>query len=159
MTANDNSLRRCNNFTSMLAALALVLFALSAAYFAFNQSDSRISGQRAKHHQTTGSLSLQFSDVSADEQRISRLFATDTLPRLLQHGLVMKYERDESGTILKVAGDLWKGRSLFFKRSLLTERVVYNGVNGYEPSTQIRDYRTGHIFAAIKASAWIELYD
>ncbi len=159
MTANDHGLRSCNNFTSKLAAVALVLFALSTAYFAIDQSDSRILERRAKHHQTTGSLSLQFNDVSADEQRISRLFATDTLPGLLQHGLVMKYERDESGTILKVAGSLWKGRSLFFKRSLLTELVVYNRVNGYEPSAQIRDYRTGHIFAAIKASARIELYD
>src|SRR5512140_2105771 len=46
-------------------------------------------------------------EFTGEERRIARHFALDTLPGLMQRGLIVKLERRHDGTLLHVAGKLW----------------------------------------------------
>jgi hypothetical protein len=94
-----------------------------------------------------------------DEKRIAKHFSVDTLPGLMQKGLIKKYHRNSSGTSLIVCGKLWKERSQYFKTSLLTEVFVHNKVSGYELSAKIIDSVSGKLYAQILPSTKIDLYD
>ena len=74
-------------------------------------------------------------------------------------GLIKKYERHQSGTILYVAGRIWKERSKFFKESLLLGAVVYNKVNGYALETRIVDCNTQQLYAHAVSADRKELFD
>jgi hypothetical protein len=95
----------------------------------------------------------------AYEKRIARHFAVDTMPGLMQAGLLRKYQRTNKGTRLFVTGKMWKARSQFFRTCLLTEVFTYNKVNGYELSTAIIDGISGKLYARISSSAKMEFYD
>lgn len=71
----------------------------------------------------------------------------DTLPGLIQQGLIKKYKRCELGTLIYVAGTIWKKRSKFFKESLLAEILVYNKVNGYALETRVVDHSSLRLYA------------
>jgi hypothetical protein len=86
---------------------------------------------------------------SKDELRIARHFAADTLPGLMCRGLIKKYTRHRTGTILQVEGRIWKKRSDFFKESLLTEIAIFNKVNGFSPDTVIVDYKSLKLYARV----------
>ncbi|MGA7161363.1 MAG: hypothetical protein WBZ48_10200 [Bacteroidota bacterium] len=94
-----------------------------------------------------------------DEMRISKLFDEDTLPRLVQYGLVKKYELTQGKTVLFVNGKLWKQRSIFFKHCLLTEILVHNKVSGYSAETQIVDDQSRKLVAKITSSYRFAFYD
>jgi hypothetical protein len=96
---------------------------------------------------------------SADEKRIARHFVTDTLPGLMQAGLIKKYQRNNRGTNLFVTGNLWSARSQFFKKCLLTEIYTYNKVNGYGLLTTIMDSVSGRLYAQISSSAKMDFYN
>lgn len=96
---------------------------------------------------------------NADEKRIARHFAHDTLPGLVKAGLINKYQCSNKGTYLFVTGNLWSARSQFFKSSLLTEVYIYNKINGYGLSTSIIDTVSGKLYAQISSSAKIDFYD
>ncbi len=98
-------------------------------------------------------------EYSTEEKRIAKHFAADTLPGLLRNGLVRKYLRDASGTIITVNRKLWKERSEFFKTSLLTEISVFNKVQGYEISVKIVDSLSGRMYAYISPEAKMDFYD
>jgi hypothetical protein len=98
-------------------------------------------------------------ESSQDEKRIARHFAADTLPGLMQKGLIRRYLRSASGTSIAVDGKLWKKRSKFFKTSLLTEVSVFNKVQGYELSTRITDNFSGKLYAYLSPEAKIDFYD
>ncbi len=99
------------------------------------------------------------AELSADEQRIARHFVTDTLPGLLQLGLIRKYERRAAGTLLLVEGKIWKERSRFFQESLLTEVLIYNKVNRFEPTTQVADYSSLRLYARASSADRKEFFD
>jgi hypothetical protein len=105
------------------------------------------------------SLFFSKQECSPDEKRIARHFIVDTLPGLMQKGLVKKYQRNSSGTSLTVSGKLWKERSRYFKTCLLTEVFVHNKVSGYELSAKIIDNVSGKLYAQILPSTKIDLYD
>jgi hypothetical protein len=105
------------------------------------------------------SFSRMFETPSRDEQRIARRFEMDTLPGLMQRGLVRKYERRESGTLLLVEGKIWKKRSKFFQESLLTEVLVYNKVNGFASTTQVADYSSRRLYARASSADRKEFFD
>ncbi len=84
--------------------------------------------------------------------RISNLFVEDTLPRLIQYGLVKKYELTQCKTVLFVNGKLWKQTSQFFKDCLLKEILVHNKINGHAPETLIIDNQSKRLCAAISPS-------
>jgi hypothetical protein len=120
------------------------------------------SGRPTKPHKRQAVYtSLFFTKVecSTDEKRIARHFAVDTLPGLMQKGLVKKYHRNSSGTSLAVNGKLWKERSRYFKTCLLTEVFVHNKVSGYELSAKIIDSVSGKLYAQILPSTKIDLFD
>jgi hypothetical protein len=97
-------------------------------------------------------------ESSPDEKRIAKHFAADTLPGLMQKGLIRRYLRNASGTSIAVNGKLWKKRSKFFKMSLLTEVSAFNKVQGYELSTRITDNSSGKLYAYLSPEAKIDIY-
>jgi hypothetical protein len=98
-------------------------------------------------------------EYSPEEKRIAKHFAVDTLPGLMQKGLICRYQRNVSGTFIAVSGRLWEKRSIFFKTSLLTEISVFNKVQGYELSTKIIDSLSGKLYAYLSPSAKMDFYD
>jgi hypothetical protein len=93
------------------------------------------------------------------ERRIAWHFVMDTLPGLMQHGLIKKYERRQSGTLLYVTGKIWKERSKFFKESLLAEIMVYNKVNGHATDIRIVDHYSQRLYAQASSSEIKEFFD
>jgi hypothetical protein len=77
----------------------------------------------------------------------------------MKKGLIRKYQRSGTGTLLAVHGDLWKHRSLYFKQSLLKEIYVYNKVHDYAVATQIVDSISGRLYAQISPAAKMDFYD
>jgi hypothetical protein len=102
---------------------------------------------------------FSIKECSPDEKRIAKHFSVDTLPGLMQKGLIQKYQRNASGTSIAVIGKLWRKRSKFFKTSLLTEVFVFNKVQGYELSTKIIDSLSGKLYAYISPSTKMDFYD
>jgi hypothetical protein len=98
-------------------------------------------------------------ESTPDEKRIAKHFIVDTLPGLMQKGLVKKYYRNSSGTSLTVSGKLWRKRSQYFKTSLLTAVFAHNKVSGYELSAKIIDSVSGKLYAQISPSTKIDFYD
>jgi hypothetical protein len=94
-----------------------------------------------------------------DERRIARRFSADTLPGLMQKGLVQKFVRNASGTLILVNGTLWRARSKFFKQSLLTEVFTFNKVNECELTTDVVDVKSGKLYARVSPSAQMSFYD
>jgi hypothetical protein len=105
------------------------------------------------------SFSRMFDTPSRDEQRIARHFEMDTLPGLMQRGLIRKYERRDSGTLLLVEGKIWRQRSRFFRESLLTEMLVYNKVNGFASTTHVADYSSHRLYARASSADRKEFFD
>jgi hypothetical protein len=102
---------------------------------------------------------FQAKEYSKNEKRIAKHFAADTLPGLLQKGLICRYLRDKTGTSITVSERLWKQRSMFFKMSLLAEICIFNKVQGYELSTKITDSLSGKLYAYLSPSEKMEFYD
>jgi hypothetical protein len=98
-------------------------------------------------------------EFTGEEGRIARHFAIDTLPGLMQRGLIMKYERHHNGTLVHVAGRLWKERSRFFKESLLSEVSIYNKVNGYPIETRVVDQYCQRLYAQVLSLEKKEIFD
>jgi hypothetical protein len=94
-----------------------------------------------------------------DEYRIANHFITDTLPGLLRHGLIKRYTRTESGTMIAVAGHIWEKRSAFFKQSLMAEVLTYEKVNGYALLAQVKDSVSGNLYAQISPEGKIDFYE
>ena len=124
-----------------------------------NYTDNIILAKRESLHILSNSLLPQGQLFVKDEMRISNLFVEDTLPRLIQYGLVKKYELTQFRTVLFVNGRLWKQRSHFFKNCLLTEILVHNKINGYSPETQIVDNQSKRLFATISPSFRFTFFD
>jgi hypothetical protein len=147
--------RFCGNFIKLIIGLVLVY----TVFIWTNQPDSSIQ-RTTNHRHSARVLPAQWTkDVNSDESRIARHFAADTLPGLMQLGLVKQYKRHQTGTILFVAGKLWKERSRFFKESLLSEALVYNKVNGYELETRIIDHRSQQLYAKAISADRKEFFD
>ncbi|MGD0035893.1 MAG: hypothetical protein ABSC53_01190 [Bacteroidota bacterium] len=128
-------------------------------YLWTNQPDASIRNGNS-HRRSPYIFSIQGAkEFNSDERRIAQHFATDTLPGLMRRGLIKKYERNESGNVLFVAGKLWKERSRFFKESLLLEALVYNKVNGYALDTRIVDHRSQCLYAHAVSADRKEFFD
>jgi hypothetical protein len=147
--------RFCGNLIKLIIGLVLI-------YIVFvwtNQPDSNIQ-RTTNHRHSSLLLPAQWTkDFSRDEDRIAQHFSVDTLPGLMRRGLIKKYERRQTGTILYVAGNIWKTRSRFFKESLLSEALVYNKVNGYELETRIIDHRSLQLYAKAISADRKEFFD
>jgi hypothetical protein len=139
-----------------LILCALIIFAIIDL---INHTDHTILAKRQSFQILSNSFLPQGQPFINDEMRISNLFAEDTLPRLIQYGLVKKYELTHFRTILFVNGKLWKQRSRFFKNCLLTEILVHNKINGYAPETQIVDNQSRRLFAKISPSFAVTFFD
>ena len=98
-------------------------------------------------------------EFSREERRIARHFAIDTLPGLMERGLIVKFERRHNGTLLHVAGRLWKVRSRFFKESLISEISIYNKVNGYAIETRVVDRCSRRLYAEVVSLEKKEIFD
>jgi hypothetical protein len=154
--------KKCVFSQWFLRNLSKLIIGLGLIYIVFiwiNQPD--LSVQRSSNYrQSTHIHPAQWTkDVNSDESRIARHFAADTLPGLMQLELVKQYKRHQTGTILFVAGKLWKERSRFFKESLLSEALVYNKVNGYELETRIIDHRSQQLYAKAISADRKEFFD
>lgn len=144
-------------FFSNGIAVILAAAGVWGAYTAVLTHDKKVLGS-GQFQQSPVHIE-QPAGISDDERRISAMFAADTLPGLIQTGLVKKFEHTDVGTIVTVSGNLWKPRSEFFKYSLLTAIRVYNTVHGYEERTQIMDAATGAVYAEIFPSSVMKCYD
>jgi len=147
------------NIQSNLFCAAILFAVLSGAFILVDRSDTAIIEKMRKYTLATAQEAAPAFLFSLDEQRIAAHFATDTLPGLMQKGLIKKYTRDTKGSSLHVAGSLWTKRTSYFKHCLLLELFVYNKVNGYEPSTRVMDSESGKLYAEILPPTKIEFYD
>jgi hypothetical protein len=144
----DLSKRVFANIQSLSELFAIILLAAGVVYVScITVSESHISAKSSQVNSGSIFLLQHTERFSKDERRIAHHFETDTLPGLMRRGLVKKYSRSESGTILQVEGKIWKKRSYFFKESLLTEILVYNKVNGYGFATVIVDNYSNKLYA------------
>ena len=125
----------------------------------FNYSDHAILAKRQSYQSPVSTALPQGLSFANEEVRISNLFAEDTLPRLLQYGLVKRYELTPGRTTLFVNGRMWKHRSGFFKNCLMREILIHNKVNGFSSETHIIDNRSSKLVARISPSHKITLYD
>ena len=108
----------------------------------------------------TGTVLQGTADTStADDHRIARKFIADTLPGLMRAGLIRSYQRRSAGTLITVAGRIWKVQTRFFKESLLRELIVFNRVSGYAARTQVKDSVSGNLYAEVSAESTMTLYD
>ena len=120
--------------------------------------------QKPKHQSTVQTQSGSFLQQKPDEfntteHRIARHFEIDTLPGLMRHGLVKKYERHSAGTTLFVVGKIWQARSKYFQESLLREILIYNKVHGYELHTQVIDVSSHRLYACAVSFEHQEYFD
>ena len=125
----------------------------------FNYTDHTILAKRESYQRPGNPALPQGQPYVEDEVRISNLFAEDTLPRLIQFGLVKKYEVTQFKTTLLVNGKMRKQRSQFFKHCLLTEILFHNKVNGYSSETQVVDDQSRRLIAKISPSFKFTYYD
>jgi hypothetical protein len=139
-----------------LALCALIIFLIIGLV---THTDNTILAKRPSFQILSNTFFPQGQLFVNDEMRISNLFVEDTLPRLMQYGLVKKYELTQFKTILFVNGKLWKQRSQFFKHCLLTEILIHNKVNGYAPETHIVDNQSRRLFAKITPSDRFAFFD
>ena len=123
------------------------------------QSGSPIKGTN-NPHRSDHTLPIQWiKGFKSDEHRIAQQFDADTLPGLMRSGLIKKYARHQTGTILFVSGKVWKERSRFFKESLLIASLMYNKVNGYPLETRIVDCCSQRLYAHAISTDRKEFFD
>ena len=139
-----------------LILCALIMLGMTVL---INHTNNGILAQRQSFHASSSTFLPQGKLFDKDEERISNLFVEDTLPRLIQFGLVKKYELTQFKTLLYVNGNMWKQRSQYFKNCLLTEILIHNQINGYSPETQIVDNQTRTVYARISPSLRFTFFD
>jgi hypothetical protein len=139
-----------------VVSLCLMVF---ITLIVFRQSAKPLSSAKIEIPHSANCPIFANIESNSEEKRVARHFAVDTLPGLMQKGLIHNYQRNALGTCLSVNGKLWKYRSPFFKQSLLREVFVYNKVNGYELSTRIIDSTSGKLYAQISSFAKMDFYD
>jgi hypothetical protein len=145
---------------SILLNLSVVLCMIYIVYMWTYQTNIVIRREyNASHFTNIFPLLQNPKEFTGDEGRIAQHFTIDTLPGLMQRGLIMKYERHQTGTLLHVAGKLWKERSRFFKESLLAEVLIYNKVNGYAVETLVVDHCSHRVYAHVSSSENKEVFD
>jgi hypothetical protein len=145
-------LRRIFRFTPLIALFSIIVIIIWQI-----QKPTPVNQNNRQFVYTSPFFSTK--ECSSDEKRIAEHFAADTLPGLMQKGLIQKYQRTASGTSLVVRGELWKKRSIFFKTSLLREIIVFNKVQGYKLSTKIIDSLSGKVYVSISPSTKMDFYD
>lgn len=160
MTSEHIKIRMGRIFSSYVSPLLIVCAILWGIFLVIERSDRKImeqyqSSYRLAHRQDNDSTNR----FSLDEERIANHFIADTLPGLMQKGLIKKYTREQSGTLLHVEGKIWKDRSEFFRQSLLMEIFVYNKVHGYAASTRVIDNQSEKLYASIEPPDRIKFYD
>jgi hypothetical protein len=146
----NSSEKKHSSICTLLVIVARLSVMLCAIYIFSEWSTQPMIKQPVKKfdHSRSGLFFLKnHNEANSDEQRIARHFTMDTLPGLMQCGLVKRYERRETGTLLLVSGKIWKERSRFFKESLLTEMLVFNQVNGYATGIHVIDYSSNRLYA------------
>jgi hypothetical protein len=145
-----------HNFLKLSVSLCVIYI----FYFWTNQPSIVIKNNYGTSRNTnTFPLVQNTQEFTIDERRIARHFAIDTLPGLMQRGLIKKYERHHTVTLLHVAGKLWSERSRFFKESLLSEVSIYNKVNGYAIETRVVDHCSYQLYAQISSLEKKEFFD
>lgn len=140
-----------------LNAPFIVLIAI--ALFMVWQGEKLAAVQKNKPQFVPVPASFSKKEYLSDEKRMANHFSADTLPGLMQKGLIRSYRRNSWGTRISVFGKVWRCRSEYFKQSLLTEVSVYNRVNDYELSTTVVDSLSGKLFAQISPAGKIDIYD
>lgn len=146
-------------FYQNTAVSLILIVCIAIAFDAVRRHDESVISGRYSLRSNILQDPISPSNSTADERRIAALFAADTLPALMEKGLVKKYRRTGTATVLTVSGNLWKQRSLFFKNSLLSALFVYNKVNSYAPHVHIVDDRSGRLYAEIVSHAEQKLYN
>jgi hypothetical protein len=132
---------------------------ISSIYVWTNQPDTSKKGS-SNPRRSGHTVAIQWAkEFNSDEHRIAQQFEIDTLLGLMRRGLIKKYERRQTGTILFVAGKVWQERSRFFKDSLLSAVLVYNKVNGYALETRVVDNRSQQLYAHAISEDRKEFFD
>lgn len=159
MTTEEIKLLAGRIVSSNLFFTLIVCVVLWCAFILIERSDTAIMEKQTKYGLTCTSENTPAAQFSLDEQRVATHFIVDTLPGLMQKGLIKKYTREKSGTMVLVAGKIWNERTVFFRECLLKELFIYNKVNGFEPSTRVVDSRSGKLYAEITPPTQIEFFD
>ena len=153
MTANPK-----NEFFQNAAVTLILILCIAAVFDAVRRHDESVLNGRYSLRSNISLTPDSPAECTKDDRRIAALFAADTLPGLMEKGLVKDYRRTDSATVLTVSGNLWKKRSLFFKNSLLTALTAFNKVNRYAPRVHIVDDRSGRLYAEIVSSTEKKIY-
>ena len=150
MITKEKNQSYARRLTGIVLRLLVTLCVMYIVYLWTNQSNFVIMRKyNTSRYTNLFPLVRKTQEFTGDERRIARHFAIDTLPGLMQRGLITKYERRHNGTLLHVDGKLWNGRSRFFKENLLSEVSIYNKVNGYAIETRIVDRYSHRLYAQV----------
>lgn len=139
--------------------VAFMSVTLWIGFIFVERSDTEILERRNRHRFFFTPTFKQTIEFDKEDQRIATRFVTDTLPGLIQIGLIKKYERRKLGTLVTVSGTLWIKCSSFFKKSLLLEMYIYNKVNQYELTTYVKDNQSWELYAQITPTKMMEIYN
>lgn len=159
MTTEEIKILLSRMLSSTPFCVLMVCAMLWGGFILLERSDTAILENRTKYRLRSMHEGIMSDQHSADEQRVAKHFAVDTLPGLLQRGLIKKYKRERSGTVVFVAGNLWNERTEYFRQCLLKELFIYNKVNGFEPSTRVVDSRSGKLYAEITPPTRIQFFN
>jgi hypothetical protein len=159
MSPANNKYHCHHHLLKIILYLTFGVALIFIVYMWTSQSDSIIKGTHKSHRSDHTPPAQWIQGLKSDEHRIAQRFEADTLPGLMRCGLIKKYERRQTGTVLFVAGKVWKARSRFFKESLLLEALVYNKVNGYALETRIVDHYSQQLYAHAISADRKEFYD
>ena len=131
---------------------------IAIAIFMIWQGEKPVPVQKNMWQFFPVSSSSSKKEYTSDERRIANHFSADTLPGLMQKGLIRSNRRNESGTCISVIGKLWRCRLEYFKHSFLTEVYIYNKLNDYGLSTMVLDSLSGKLYAQISPFGKIDIY-
>ncbi|MDD8017566.1 MAG: hypothetical protein PHP42_04275 [Bacteroidota bacterium] len=130
------------SFVVYFSALTII----GVLYYVVYQRDSHIMHHELRYENTMDTAAAYYSGY---QLRVAKKFSDTTLPQLQNMGLIIKFERNDFYTVVTVSGKLWKERSPFFKKSFLTELLIYIKVQDYNSRAKIIDSRTGYEYAHV----------
>jgi hypothetical protein len=114
--------------------------------------------QRGSQTQSDSLHELLGSKSTEDDRRMTAVFSSDTLPRMLKIGLIKELRRGESNSLMIVNGRMWRARKKETKQELLLQLRSFNKVHNHPTPVQVRDDSTRQLLAEISPTAEVSIF-
>lgn len=116
------------------------------------------ASQNLSDTQSDSLYELFGAKFTVDERTLAEVFSADTLPRMLELGLIKELRRGDVNALLIVDGRLWRARKRETKHQLLVQLRAYNKVHALPTPVQVRDASTKQLLAEISPTAVLSIY-